>query len=76
MSPVDAPPGQVAVYADPLVHVASADLIHCSHLPLEMLIVAPLSVGVRVNLASPDWPVVLVGLPPHFWIDPAMPPQI
>ena len=47
-----------------------------SQRPLEMLIVAPLTAGVIENLALPDTPVVDVGAPWHFWIVPAMPPQI
>lgn len=54
ISPADAPPGQVAVYACPLGQVASADLTHCSHRPLVMEMVEPATVGVRANLASPD----------------------
>lgn len=41
-----------------------------------MLIVAPEVVGFNVNFASPDAPVVDVGLPWHFWMEPEMPPQI
>lgn len=76
MSPVLAPPGHVAVYACPPVQTASADLMHCSQRPLEMLMVAPEDVGFSVNLASPDAPVVEVGLPWHFVMEPEMPPQM
>lgn len=47
-----------------------------SQRPLEMLMVSPLITGVIVNFTLPDWPVVDVGAPWHFWIVPAMPPQI
>src|SRR3569833_2356330 len=38
--------------------------------------VAPASVARSTNLAVPDTPVVDAGLPPHFSIEPAMPPQM
>lgn len=47
-----------------------------SQRPLEMLIVSPLITGVIAKLTLPDLPVVDVGAPWHFWIVPAMPPQI
>lgn len=76
VSPVEDPNGHVAVYACPPGHTASADLMHCSHRPLEMLIVAPATAGLSVNLASPDWPVVEVGLPWHLVMAPEIPPQM
>jgi len=60
----------------PVGHTALAARTHCSHRPFEMLSVAPLWTGVSSNLAEPDWPVVLVGAPPHLVMDPAMPPQM
>jgi hypothetical protein len=51
-------------------------LTHLSHRPFDILIVDPESVAVSVNFEVPDWPVVEVGFPPHFWIVPAMPPQM
>lgn len=47
-----------------------------SQRPLEMLMVSPLIAGVIEKRTLPDWPVVDVGAPWHFWIVPAMPPQI
>ncbi len=41
-----------------------------------MLIVSPLITGVIAKRTLPDWPVVDVGAPWHFWMVPAMPPQI
>ena len=37
---------------------------------------SPLTAGLIVKRTLPDWPVVDVGAPWHFWIEPAMPPQI
>ena len=37
---------------------------------------SPAMTGVIVKRTLPDWPVVDVGAPWHFWIVPAMPPQI
>lgn len=74
-SPVLAPPLQVDLKL-PLGHVALAARMHPSQRPLDTLIVAPEAVGFKVNFAVPDTPVVLFGAPPHFWMDPAMPPQI
>lgn len=74
-SPLVAPPTQVLSNV-PVGHVSLAALTQRSHRPLEMLIVAPLSVVDRSKRAVPLSPVVLDGLPPHFWIDPAMPPQM
>lgn len=47
-----------------------------THRPFETLIVDPASVALSVNSEVPETPVVDVGLPPHFWISPAMPPQM
>jgi len=44
-------------------HCAWIALTQPSHLPLETLIVAPATLGVIVNFAVPDAPVVEVGLP-------------
>ena len=41
-----------------------------------MLITSPETTGLIVKRTSPDWPVVDVGAPWHFWIVPAIPPQI
>ena len=41
-----------------------------------MLIVSPATTGLIVKRTLPDWPTVDVGAPWHFWIVPAMPPQI
>jgi hypothetical protein len=38
--------------------------------------VAPDTNGVKVNFEVPEAPVVEVGLPWHFWMEPAIPPQI
>lgn len=74
-SPVLAPPAQVPDM-EPVGHTAWAARTHCSQRLLEMLMVAPDVAASRVNLAVPDWPVVETGLPPHFWIEPAIPPQM
>ncbi len=73
--PVDAPPTQVLEKL-PVGHTARAARTHPSHRPLETLMVAPLSTALRLNLAVPDWPVVVAGLPPHFSMVPAIPPQM
>jgi len=75
--PVVAPPIHVLV-KPPVGQTAVAALTHPSHLPFETLIVAPLeaSVAVSVNLAVPDWPTVVEGLPPQNSMVPAMPPQM
>ena len=74
-SPDDAPPAHVACRL-PVGHTARAARTHCSHRPLEMLMVAPGAAARSSNRAEPDWPVVAAGLPPHFWTEPAMPPQM
>jgi hypothetical protein len=38
--------------------------------------VAPSSTALSENCADPDLPVVDVGAPPHFVMDPAIPPQM
>ena len=38
--------------------------------------VSPATTGLIVKRTLPDWPTVDVGDPWHFWIVPAMPPQI
>ncbi len=73
--PVVAPPTQVPETL-PVGHTARAARMHCSHRPLEMLMVAPASVVFSVNSAVPDWPVVAAGLPPHLVMLPAIPPQM
>jgi len=75
MFPEVAPPMQVEVKA-PVGHTARAARTQPSHRPLETLMVAPASVARSTNLAVPDTPVVDAGLPPHFSIEPAMPPQM
>ena len=60
----------------PVGHVNCAAFTQRSHLPLLTLIVAPASVALRVKRDVPDRPVVDTGLPPHFWMVPAMPPQM
>lgn len=74
-SPVLAPPAHVA-FILPVGQTALAARTHCSHRPLEMLIVAPLSTALSENCADPDFPVVDVGAPPHFVMAPAMPPHM
>ena len=74
-SPELAPPEQVAVKL-PVGQTALAARTHCSHRLLEMFMVAPESTASSPNLAVPDWPVVLVGEPPHLVIGPTMPPQM
>lgn len=74
-SPLLAPPKHVAVKL-PVGHTALAARTHLSHLPLEMLMVAPSWTASSSNFAEPAWPVVLVGAPPHLVISPAMPPQM
>lgn len=73
--PLLAPPAHVALRL-PVGHTALAARTHCSHRPLEMLIVAPSSTASSVNFAVPDCPVVDSGAPPHFVTDPAIPPQM
>lgn len=70
-----APPTHVA-FRLPVGQTALAARTHCSHRPLDMLIVAPVSVGFSANLAVPDCPVVDVGAPPHLVMAPAIPPQM
>jgi hypothetical protein len=43
---------------------------------LLILIVLPATVGFSVNFEVPDCPTVDAGLPWHFWMVPAMLPQI
>lgn len=74
-SPVVAPPTQVLSKV-PVGHVSCAALTQRSHRPLEMLMVAPASVADRSKRDPPFSPTVDVGDPPHFWIEPAMPPQM
>ena len=57
-------------------HTALAALMHASHLPLDTLIVDPSFTTFRFSTAVPDAPVVEAGLPWHFWIVPAMVPQM
>lgn len=73
--PVEAPPTQVPLIL-PVGHTARAARIQPSHLPLEILMVAPLDAALSVKSAVPDSPVVLSGAPPHFVMVPAMPPQM
>jgi hypothetical protein len=61
---IAAPPMQVNL-AGESPHTALTALTHPSHLPLVISIVWPLVAALRVNLAVPDTPVVLVGFPPH-----------
>lgn len=75
ISPVLAPPTQVDLKL-PVGQVARAARMQPSQRPLETFSVAPELVGFKVNLAVPDTPVVLFGAPPHFWIEPWMPPQM
>jgi len=56
-------------------HVALAALQHSSHEPLKTLIVAPCG-AVKVHLALPEVPVVVLGLPSQFWMGAAIPPQM
>jgi hypothetical protein len=60
----------------PLGHVNCAALTHLSQRPFDTLIVLPGLVALNVKRDSLDWPVVCAGLPPHFCIEPAMPPQM
>ena len=73
--PVDAPPTQVPVML-PVGQTARAARMQPSHRPLEMLMVAPCSTALSENLALPEVPSVEAGAPPHFWIEPAMPPHM
>lgn len=57
-------------------HVALAAATHASHLPFVISIVCPAVAAVSVNLAVPDVPVVVAGLPAHCSMVPAMPPQM
>lgn len=76
MLPVLAPLSNVAVNGLFCPQTWNAALIPCSQRPFDTLIVAPAVAGVIVNLTPLDWPTVDVGLPWHFWIAPAMLPQI
>jgi len=71
-----APKANVAVKGISAPQMAATALIPCSHLPLLMLSVAPATTGLIVNFDVPETPVVDVGLPPHFSMVPAIPPQI
>jgi hypothetical protein len=73
--PVLAPPIHVLVNS-PVGQVALAARIQPSQRPLETLIVAPATVVESLKRAVPELPVVEVGLPLHFVMAPAMPPQI
>jgi hypothetical protein len=57
-------------------HTALAALTHPSHRPFVMSIVCPEVAAVNTNLAVPEAPVVVVGLPAHCSIVPAMLPQM
>jgi hypothetical protein len=57
-------------------HTALAALMHASHLPFDTLIVDPWFTTFSFSTAVPDAPVVEAGLPWHFWIVPAMVPQM
>jgi hypothetical protein len=70
-----APPMQVN-FEGVSPHTALAARTQPSHLPFVISIVWPEVAAFSVNFAVPDTPVVLVGLPPHCWIVPAIPPQM
>jgi len=61
-SPSLTPPIHVLVYV-PVGQTAFAARTHPSHLPLETLMVAPDTSGVKVKFEVPEAPVVEVGLP-------------
>jgi len=57
-------------------HTALAALTHPSHRPLVISIVCPEVAAFNTNFAVPEAPVVVVGLPAHCSIVPAMLPQM
>lgn len=71
-----APSANVAVNGISAPHIAATALIPCSHRPLLILSVAPDTTGLMVNCDPPDVPMVDAGLPSHFSMVPAMPPQM
>jgi hypothetical protein len=74
-SPLVVPPLHTPVML-PVGQMSCAARMHCSHLSLDMLIVASGLAGARTNLADPECPTVFAGSPLHLVTDPAMPPHI
>ena len=57
-------------------HTALAARTHPSHLPFVISMVVPAVATLSTNLAVPKAPVVVVGLPAHCSMVPAMEPQM